>query len=61
MSAPNRVPAHAPESRPWSEALARAICRQYLAGVSVERIASATGLREDRVREILRERIEGAS
>ena len=44
-----------PRPHPWGEALERAIFRMYASGNSVERIAAALGLPEDRIREILRE------
>ena len=44
-----------PRPRPWAEAIERSIFRMYASGNSVERIAAALRLPEDRIREILRE------
>ena len=43
-----------PRPRPWGEALERSIYRMFLAGNSPERIAAALGLREDRIKAIIR-------
>ena len=43
-----------PRPRLWAEALERAIFRMYASGNSVERIAAALGLTEDRIKTIIR-------
>lgn len=50
-----------PAPRPWSEALEQAIARMFLNGHSVATIGAATRLREDRIRQILREQFRGRS